>query len=433
MLIDKFKNILKKKTLHHASFVYVGSLINGFSLLAVNSLLARLDGTLALYGIFTTAVLFLSTIAEMSDFGLNAGLLRFAPYYIATHQDDKLRQLIKIIWRWRVILTIGLSIGCVLFSYPLAHYIFEKDVLWPYLAFTSLGIGGVILLGLLGNVLQTQQRFTYYAVLQSLKGLTRLLLVALCFVLGVTNIFIYVAIYIVVPWVLFVANFHVFPKGFRHGIATVEVKEKVQSQLAHFSFWLTASSLVAIVASRVDQAVIIRFLGLEQQAIFSTAHQLLQFFPLLANTITTIVTPKIHSAKDNGELKILLKKTCKWIVCIAVPIALFISPSRYLVVLIFGDKYTSAMPLYVLFAYATLVNIITIPFSLLISVFKKVHLTAYSAVIQLFLSVLCNFIFIPKYGILGAGYSFVVVIGFQTVWYLGWAWCLVKKEQIQIH
>src|SRR3989339_223132 len=143
-MIEWVQSIFKKKALHQTAFVTVGSLINGVSLLVLNIVLARALSR-EVFGIFSLSVLALSTAAELSDFGLNLGLLRFAPYYIATNQTEKLKQLIKTIWRWRVILTWVLTVGGIVLSYPLAKYMFGQAKVAPYLAYSFLGIGGVIL------------------------------------------------------------------------------------------------------------------------------------------------------------------------------------------------------------------------------------------------------------------------------------------------
>jgi len=100
-IVEWVKIIFKKRALHQTGYVAVGSLINGLSLFALNIALARALNH-ELFGIFSLSVLMLLTVAELSDFGLNLGLLRFAPYYLATNQLDKLKQLIKTIWRWRI-------------------------------------------------------------------------------------------------------------------------------------------------------------------------------------------------------------------------------------------------------------------------------------------------------------------------------------------
>lgn len=428
---ERIQSIFKKKALHQTAFVTIGSLINGVSLLALNIVLAR---TLSheFFGIFSLSVLALSTMAEVSDFGLNAGLLRFAPYYIATNQIDKLKQLVKTIWRWRVTLTWILTVGGIVLSYPLAKYLFGQDKIAPYLAYSFLGIGGVVLLGFLATFLQSNQRFFYQASVQSLKGFSRLLIVVILAVAGVKNLFAYLSVYIFVPWILFLVNYGVFPEKFREVEVDQEVKRSLHSQLAKFSFWLTVSSLIAIAGGKIDQVMISHYLGLEQVAVFTVAWQLIQVFPVFYGSINSVLFPKISGLKNKTELIVFVKRVFKWVLVGTVGIAFLIYPSQYLINFLFGQKYVAAMPVYLILACSILLNVLVIPFSMTVTIFNKTHIMTMGAFVQVAILVICNLIFIPLYGIMGAAYTFVVSNVVQFLWNLTWALYLIKKKDFVI-
>ena len=186
MNLEYIKNFKNKKFLSDTALVYLGALLNGVSLFLINVALGRsLDKEW--FAVFSLSVLALSTVAEMSDFGLNGGLLRFAPYYIGRGEENKLKQLLKIVWRWRIWLSIVLTFGGIIFSYPIARHIFNQPVLTGYLAFSFLGVGGVVLLGFVSAYLQASRRFFYNSAIQGLKGLLRLLIII---ILNYVNIFL---------------------------------------------------------------------------------------------------------------------------------------------------------------------------------------------------------------------------------------------------
>lgn len=423
------QSILSKRALHQTAFVTVGSLINGVSLLVLNIVLARALSQ-EVFGIFSLAVLALSTMAEISDFGLNLGLLRFAPYYISTGQTDKLKQLVKTVWQWRISLTLILTIGGVLFSYPLAKYLFGQAQIAPYLAYSFLGIGGVVLLGFLATFLQSNQRFFYQASVQSLKGFLRLLIVVILALAGVKNLFAYLSVYIFVPWFLFLVNYRVFPEKFRQVEVDPEVKRSLHSQLAKFSFWLTISSLMAIAGGKIDQVMISHYLGLENVALFTVAWQLIQVFPVLYSSITSVLMPKISALKNKEDLVVFVKRVFKWVLIGTLGVAVFIYPSQYLINFLFGQKYAAAMPIYLILAYSILLNVLVIPFSIAVTVFNKTHIMAIASFFQLLLLVICNLVFIPRYGIMGVTYTYVVTLVANFLWNMLWALYLIKKSKM---
>ncbi len=430
-LKEWIQSIFKKRALHQTAFVTIGSLINGVSLLALNVVLARALSQ-ELFGIFSLSVLALSTMAEISDFGLNAGLLRFAPYYISTNQTEKLKQLVKTIWRWRVTLTWVLTLGGIVFSYPLAKYLFGQAKIALYLAYSFLGVGGVILLGFLATFLQSKQRFFYQASVQSLKGFSRLLIVVILAILGVKNLFAYLSVYIFVPWVLFLANYGVFPEKFRKVEVDGEVKRNLHSQLAKFSFWLTVSSLMAIAGGKIDQVMISHYLGLENVAVFTVAWQLIQVFPVLYGSITSVLMPKISGLRNKVELVAFVKRVFKWVFVGTVGVAFLIYPSQYLINLFFGHKYVAAMPVYLILAYGMLLNVLVIPFSMTVTVFNRTHIMAMGAFFQTVLLIICNLIFIPRYGIMGTAYTYIISLVGNFVWNAVWAYYLIKKKDFVI-
>ena len=425
------QSIFKKRALHQTAFVTVGSLINGVSLLVLNIVLARALSQ-EFFGIFSLSVLALSTMAEVSDFGLNLGLLRFAPYYIATNQTDKLKQLVKTIWRWRVMLTWVLTVGGIIFSYPLAKYLFGQAKIASYLAYSFLGIGGVILLGFLATYLQSRQRFFYQASVQSLKGFLRLVIVVILAIFGVKNLFAYLSVYIFVPWILFLINFGVFPKKFRQVQIDEGVKRNLHSQLAKFSFWLTISSLMGIVGGKIDQVMIGHYLGLVDVAVFTVAWQLIQVFPVLTGSITSVLMPRISAFRDKKDLTVFVKRVFKWVFVGAIVIAFLIYPSQYLINFLFGQKYAVAMPVYLILAYSLLLNILAIPFSMTIVVFNKTHIMTIATFINLVIFVAFNLVFIPRYGIMGAAYTYVISMLANFVWNTVWAIYLIKKKNFVV-
>ncbi|MBI2037818.1 MAG: oligosaccharide flippase family protein [Candidatus Magasanikbacteria bacterium] len=427
-IVSRLKLILQKKALHQTIFVYTGSMVNGLSLFALNIVLAKIFNQ-ELFGIFSLSVLVLMTVAELSDFGLNMGLLRFGPYYIATDQPDKLKQLLKTIWRWRVSLSIILTVAGLVLAYPLARYLLGQVKLTPYLAFASLGIGGIILLGFLATYLQTKQRFFYHASLQSLKGFLRLVIVLILLFFGVKNLFAYLSVYILVPWVLFIANFKVFPEKFREVTVDASIKNKLHSQLARFSFWLTVSSFMSIFVSRIDQVMVSRLLGLVEVAIFTVAWQLIQFFPIVYSSITSVLMPKISSLTKKEDLVIFVKRSFKWVLVVVAGLGIIIYPSQYLIQFLFGDKYIASMPVYLILAYGYLLTVLAVPFSLVINVFNKTHWVAISGVAQILINLAANMVFIPMYGIMGAAYAFAMATIFTFLWNVALAiYFLTRKE-----
>lgn len=423
--------ILRKKSIQDVSLVYLGSLLNGVSIFLINIFLGRILEK-SLFGIFSLSVMVLSTVAEMSDFGLNAGLLRFAPYYLMSREYEKLKQLVKTIWRWRISLSVVLTFGGVIMSPFLATYLFNNSAVYPYLVFSFLGIGGVILVGFTSAYLQASQNFLINSVVQSLKGLLRLLFVFFLYIIGVRDLFAYLFVYLAIPWILFIFTYKYLPKGFRLTQVEIEIKQKINSQLSKFSFWLTIWSFSAILSSRIDQVMVSHFLGLESVAVYGMAFQFVYIYTLAAQSITAVLIPKFSALKNNNEILFFLKKIVKYVSLAVFILGVLVFISQYVIGFIFGYKYIESTPIYIVLSYATLLGFFGIPASLIITTFNRTRLVAYSGFLQLVINFLLNFLLVPRFGVVGAAYTFGVGIICSLVYNLSCAIYLMKRRILEV-
>ncbi len=426
-LINTINKMLHTKSAREVLYVYCGALLNGISLFLINVVLGRsLEKTA--FGIFSLSLIALSTVAELSDLGLNGGLLRFVPLYLGLKEEIKLKQLVKTIWQWRVGLSVLLTVGGVVLSGVIANGIFKQPVLAPYIAFSFLGVGGVVLLGFVTTYLQATQQFLYNATIQSAKGLVRLLFVVGLIMTGVHNIFVYLSVYIGIPWILFLVTVRVLPASFSKVKIDSASKKQLHHTLLRFSFWLTIWSLSAIVASRIDQAMLSRFLGLEEVATYTVAFQFVFVYSLALQSITAVLTPKINALTTVPEVWLFVKKIMRWLVPTTVLVALFIYPSQYVVRWLFGMKYAQSLPIYLLLSYSMLINFLAAPLGLIITVFNRTELIAFSGFLQLLLNIGLSYVLIPRYGSFGAGLTFLVGIGVSQCYTMACSFYLLKTQ-----
>lgn len=431
-MIDKIRQLITKPALRDVSLVYVGALINGVSLFSINILLGRyLDKDL--FGIFALSILVLSTVAEMSDFGLNAGLLRFVPFYLRSGEESKLKQLVKTIWQWRIYLSLVLTVGGVVLSSVIAKYIFSRPEIASYVAVSFLGIGGVVLLGFTSTYLQAVSRFKYNAKLQAHKGLLRLLLVLLLVFVKVHAVLPYLIIYIAIPWLLFAVSYFVLPKNFQAVQVEPETKKTINSQLARFSFWLMIWSFAAIISSRIDQVMVSRLLGLEEVAVYAMAFQFIYLYLLAIQSISAVLMPRINGLQTNQEVREFISKTWRWLIPIAVVALLLLYPSQFAIQLILGSKYNESLPVYMILSGAMIVSLLTIPLSLIITVFNRTKIVALSGLIQLFINYFGNLFLIPRYGVLGASFAFFLGVCFSFIYNLFFSFFLLNTRKISIN
>ncbi|MEI8361411.1 MAG: oligosaccharide flippase family protein [bacterium] len=405
----------KTQTLREVLFVYFGSIVNGVSLFLVTVLLGN-HLTKNDFGIFTLSVMVLTVTAELSDFGLNAGLLRFGPQFLAKGEEESFKKFVKTIWHWRVKISLLLTLGGLALAYPLAKYIFKQPEIYYYLLFSFIGIGGTVLLGFINSYLQTVQKFKNNSQLQIVKGLSKLLLIALFVFTGSQNLYLFLAVFIFTPWLIYFYYFKFLPAGFNRLAVSALEKKDFNSRLGNFSLWLTINHLFAIVAGKIDQVVVSNYLGLEQLAIFSIAMQFLYFYSVGIGSITSVITPKINALLNKDQLRAYIIKSYKAIVPLFLAGIFLIYPTKFFIILLFGAKYVDSIPAYLILSYSMLFSLAGVPLSSIMIFFNKPKLIALLGFVQLAVNLGANLYLIPRYGIIGASLAYGVGVLFSLLY-----------------
>lgn len=409
MIRTWWTQFVSTKGARDAAVLYVGALANTVSLFAANALIAR-SVDQSLFGAFSLALLVLSAVTEISDVGLTAGMHRFASYYIGHGEQGKLQQLLRVVWRWRLGAVLVFSVGGLLSAGFVADAIFEAPTATPFIRLAFLGVGGVIFSSFVVTYLRAAQRFDIAAISTGAKGLLRLVFVGAAIMIGVDDMLVLLGLYVLVPWVLYLCTLPFLPTHDREAVVLPEEVHAMNKELWRFSKWIVVWSVVVTIGSKVDQAVISRWLGLEEVAMYGVALQLIVGYQYITQSISSVLATKMSAVSKKEELWRLIRASYRWILPLLGFLAVVIYPSQYIIVLFFGSQYAASMVYYVIMAYAMLLVIATTPFSKIITVFNRTELVAGTSAVQLVLSVGLNLWLIPIYGIMGAVIAYVVSI-----------------------
>lgn len=423
-------NIIPKAAFQ-ASVVYAGMLGNGACLFLVNVFLGRfLDK--ASFGSFSLAILALSTLAELSDFGLNAGFLRYGSYYSAQGEEGKLLQLVRVVWRWRVRLSVVLTVFGVAFARPIAEIILNAPSLAGTLAFSFIGVGGTVFLGFIATYLQLRERYVANAAVQFLKGFLRFAFIYAMVHAGFAGPYALILGFIVVPWVLFIFASRFLPAGFYSAPSHASEYSAVSRQLKSYSFWIALWSFAAIFSGRVEQIVLSSLMGLEAVAIFAAASQFMQVYSLGAQAVSTVLSPKASAVRSARELSSLMYRSFRPLIALSFALIPFIVLSSRLIPFVFRTSYAEAMPVYIILSVGYIGFMLNAPFSLAISAYNKTSFYAVLGAFQITSSILLNYLLIPLFGVVGAALAFTLSI-FSVLFLTSiFASYLIRTRQISV-
>jgi O-antigen/teichoic acid export membrane protein len=411
--------------------VYGGSFLNTTALFLANVLVAR-SLTIDAMGVFTIALLTLGAVSEMSDIGLNAALTRFIPVFTKELGQVKLRWLFQTVRRFRIGFSFAITILGVLLAPWIAQFLFLRPEVTSALQWSFLGVGGVVMLGFAITYFQASQRFLLSSVFNAVKGISRLLFVSVIFFFGNPTVPLFLAGFIFLPWVLALAAYACIPRSLRQEktILPHEEKKHLQATLFRFSSFMTVWSVVAIIASRVDQIMISRLMTLGDVALYGVAMQCTIALSLFSQAITTVLAPRMNRFQTTSELVVSLRKTLRLLFPALLCLACVLYPTKWLLPLFFGEEYRSAMTIYLWLMYSVLGSMIGIPFSIILAYYHKTNIMAYGAIGQLIVTVLLNMWLIRVYGLVGAGVTFTLVMVCNQVFVIAWALHFLRTKPL---
>lgn len=421
--LQPLMDILSTATIRQSSITFLGTVINGLLGAGFYILSARALGP-ANFGLLVVAITALTLVSEIANLGSDTGLVKFVGRYIKDQKEKAYRFLkLSLMVRFIVLLLLAF-IGWFLSSF-LANVIFEKPVLEFPLKLAFIGTGGMLLFSFSISYLQALQSFSLWSSLQIGTNMLRLLVIGALIVYGNLNINTGLAAYIALPFIGFAASFLFLPKGF---LKTPQAF-LVAGEYFHYSKWVALFSLLTAIYARLDIFISARLLPAAEVGFYAAATQLVAIVPQIVVAIGTVIAPKMASMRSKEELLVYLKKSQLFVVLLAVLGVISIPVVLYLIPVIYGASYTTAVPkLFIILFSAMLIFLISVPIhSSVLYYFSYPKLFVWVSAGQLAIIGILGWHLISLYGATGAAFTVLASAVFNFV--IPFVWVLIKLKR----
>lgn len=194
-----------------------------------------------------------------------------------------------------------------------------------------------------------------------------------------------------------------------------KVNKEFGRKLLMTSFPLMISSAAMIVYQRIDQVMISKMLDNEQLGYFSTAASFMgvvTFIPvIMVQTISPILVrhKKMSEQVYQKEAQRMMNVTV-WLTVIASCILSLLS--YFIIRYTYGMEYLAAVPTMQILAFKAVGIALTSTGGQLI-VIENIHQVAFIRnILSCFLCVICNYFFIPRWGIIGSAWATIITVMF---------------------
>ena len=411
-----------KKIASGGGIVLVASLIDRIIRFAVTWVLSTSLGA-GDFGIYTHAVTVVTVITVLSPLGLNSGAVYFGAQYAKTKEEGKRKGLVFFGSIATVISGLISALGLwilapILFDHPTPfRWIAPTIAVWTPLMFC---------VGLLTSI-------------KDMLGASLVYQVVLPFCLLIGAIAIYIAhldlqtaliFYWLALGITFVIGVLWVWRRFKTLVHNQDIiAEYENKKILQYSIPQGLAGMVFRLTVWMDILMMGYYSTDEQLGIYRIASALAMIGSIPITALTSIFNPIIAElvAVENFEkLNSLLKTVTRWLLLLSLPILIFCLTLPDILLAIFDPVYAaSRIPLIILlcgqfFWVFCAMSMRLIPMS------GRSMLTLINGIIAVVLNIICNIIFIPQYGAIGAAIATVITLNLWAGWRLIEIWHIMR-------
>jgi len=409
-IIKKIKNDIHLTELFKGGgisfFLKILGLVLGYVFTIV---LARTLGAESV-GIYSLSLAIITITGIIGKFGLDTTILRLNAEYKSTDQKNKIVTVSKIVFILSFLSSSIIAVLVFLFADDIAGKIFAKSSLTSSIKIVSFAIVPFALSTISSSALRGFKLITKAVFIDYVAKFAYLLLFFLSgyLIFDITGNSIAILI-VLTSWAMFLTGLFWYLAEIKKYINKETEKIRIKTILK-IAFPLILASSVFYIKGWIDTISIGAFMTKADVGIYNIAYKLanLTIIPLV--TINAIAAPKFaENILNKNELKLVLRKTIKLVLIVSTPILIGIVLLSNILLSVFGSEFTKANFVLIIIAIASFINAVFGSIGYLLQMTGH-HLTFQNSVIILIVfSIVFNFYLIPRYGLIGAAVSTLLV------------------------
>lgn len=411
----KIKELAFSATAKDTYILFIGNLGSAFWGFVFTLIVARAL-PLHEFGIFSAVLNLVIIISSLSDIGVATGAVNFISEHSAKGESEKVLRYIKASFLIRFFVVLLISFAVIIFSPFISQTLLasgDKNMaIWS--AFISIFIFPVMLFP---YILQARRKFMESVIYDNSFYLGRLIFAAFFFATGtltMTNSFVSFGagfLICIVLGFIYIGTKFIFS---RPGI--VEYKN-----LLKFSGWLAVNRIISSVSGRLDIQMLAAMMGAVATGLYSIPSRLASFIIVLAGSYSAVLATRFASFSDIKKEREYTIKSTVALIPIILLIIFWIIFAEPFVLILFGDKFLPAVPVFKALAASQIPFLLTVPpvTAIIYAMKKTVYIGALSF-FQLGGIFFLNYYLIPKYGIYAPTITFAITNTLLAtyVWYV---------------
>lgn len=413
--IDNVKGLIFSATAKDTYTLFAGNVGAAFWGFLFTLIVAR---SLSIYdfGIFSAVLNLVIIISSLADLGISSGAVNFVAEHWSQGNHIKANEYVKASFLIRLIVTLLISLMVLLFSPFVSERLLASgnptmgvwvsvvvifwffDLFFPY-------------------ILQAKKKFLHAVIYDNAYYVGRLLFAFLFYLAGMLTV---------------EKAFWAFGAGFfitviftfiyvKTDFLKTKPKKEEYVKLIKFSGWIGVNRLVSSISGRIDIQMLAAMAGAIATGLYSIPSRLATFIIVLCGSYSSVLATRLASFGNKEEEKKYIIKSSLALLPISVGIIIWIIIAKPFMLVLFGEKYLPAVPIFQALAAAQIPFLFTVPaVSAIIYAMKKTIYIGTLSFFQLAIIFAMNYYLIPKYGVFGPTITFGVTNTLLAiyVWFL---------------
>lgn len=410
--IKRAKNLAFSRTAKDTYTLFTGNVSSAFLGFLFVLIVARAL-SVEEFGIFSAATNLVVILFSLADIGISSGIVNFVSEALAKKEKEKAHEYTKAALVVRTFIVIFLSSVVAIFAkYISTNFLATQDYSISYWVaaitfFMSLPV-------FFPNILQAQKRFLASVITDNSFYLSRLGFAFLFLTLGTLTLTNALSSFVWGSFIAIAIGFIFIGLNF---LSSKPSKERY-TRLLRYSGWLGVNRIVSSISGRLDVQMLAALAGATATGLYSIPSRLASFVIVLTSSFSGVLAPRFAGFGNKDREKAYLLKATLALIPISLGIVGWILIARPFILILFGDKYVTSVPVFQALAAAMIPFLFTAPSvtAITYAMKKPVFIGAYSF-FQVVVVFALNYFLIPTFGPFGPTITYAVtniILGIYT-------------------
>jgi len=401
--IDRIKGWATSATAKDTYILFAGNIISAFFAFLFTLFVSR-GLSVSEFGIFSAASNLIVIISSLSDLGISSGIVNFVAKYLAKGNRETSEKYTKAAFLLKFAITFILVVLIGVFAPFVSKFLLATGEI--KIAYWVAGISiGIFLWGFFPNILQAQKRFLASIVVDLSFAIPRAILGFALLLIGVLTLDNALLAFFVSFVLVVVVGFKLVGTSFLR----TRPNKKIYMDVLKFSGWLGVNRFISGISGRLDIQMLAVLVGATSTGLYSIPARLASFVVVLVSSFSAVLAPRLAAFDDREKEKTYIAKAVLASLAVVVGVVFWIIIAKPFILILFGEKYLEAVPIFQALTASMIPFVLTIPSvtAIIYSMKKPIYIGVFSF-FQLAAIFVLNLVFIPRYGVFGPTLTFAI-------------------------